>query len=165
MLAHIVPHDFIAQPTPILPTHLQPPLRTYYPTYGHQFTLWRLTPTNIFVKHPIHRSQTVHDHSSPMPLRTLNRLASTWAWVSTLNVFKFFHFGFRRSQLFNHIPTILQRDVQVAFHFPLNKLAQNRYDVACWHLFFMLPQWCLVLSPQGGPLNIGKCGFDSKKFQ
>jgi hypothetical protein len=100
-----------------------------------------------------------------MPLHTLNPLASTWAWVSTLNVFKSFHFGFYCYQLFNRIPTILQRDVQVPFHFPLNKLAQNRYDVACWHLFFMLPQWCLVLSPQGGPLNIGKCGFDSKKFQ
>jgi len=39
----IVAHDQITQPTPILPTCLQLSPRTSCPTYGHQFTLQRLT--------------------------------------------------------------------------------------------------------------------------
>jgi len=58
LLTHIVLHDLIVQPTPILPTHLEPPPRTYYPTCGHQFTLWRLTLTRILVRHIIHLNQT-----------------------------------------------------------------------------------------------------------
>ncbi len=41
----------------------------------------------------------------------------------------------------------------MAFHFPLNKLAQDLYDVAFWHLIFLLPQWCLVLPPRGGAIR------------
>ncbi len=78
LLTHIVHHDLIAQPTPILPTHLQPPPKTYYPTYGHQFTLWRLTLTSILIKHPIHLNQIVYDHSGPIPSHTLNPLALAW---------------------------------------------------------------------------------------
>ncbi len=39
----IVAHDQTTQPTPILPTCLHLLLRIFYPTYGHQFTLERLT--------------------------------------------------------------------------------------------------------------------------
>ncbi len=39
----------------------------------------------------------------------------------------------------NHIPTTLQRDVQMAFRFPFDKLAQDPYDVTIWHLFLLLP--------------------------
>jgi hypothetical protein len=35
--------------------------------------------------------------------------------------------------------------IQVAFHFPWDS-----YDVAPWHLFLLLPQWCFVLHPCGG---------------
>jgi hypothetical protein len=36
----------------------------------------------------------------------------------------------------------------VEFHFPLNKLTQDSYDVATWHLFILLFQWCLDLPPR-----------------
>ncbi len=39
----IVAHDQIPQPTPIFPTCLQPPPKTFCPTNGHQFTLQGLT--------------------------------------------------------------------------------------------------------------------------
>jgi hypothetical protein len=55
-------------------------------------------------------------------LPTPNPPTSTWVWVSTLNVLESFHFGCRRFLLYNRIPTTLQHDVQMAFHFPLNKL-------------------------------------------
>jgi hypothetical protein len=31
------------------------------------------------------------------------------------------------------------------FFFPLDRLAHDPYDVVGWHLFLMLPQWCLAL--------------------
>jgi hypothetical protein len=43
LLTPIVAHDQIPQPTPIFPTCLKPPLKTFCPTYGHQFTLQGLT--------------------------------------------------------------------------------------------------------------------------
>jgi hypothetical protein len=41
----------------------------------------------------------------------------------------------------------------MAFHFPLDKLAQDLYDVVIWHLIFLLPQWCFVLPPHGGAIR------------
>jgi hypothetical protein len=41
----------------------------------------------------------------------------------------------------------------MAFCFPLNKLTQDLYDVTAWHLFFLLPQWCLALPPCGGAIG------------
>jgi hypothetical protein len=49
---------------------------------------------------------------------------------SSLNVFESFHLSICNFGLYNHIPTTLWHDVQVAFHFPLNKLAQDPYDMA-----------------------------------
>ncbi len=46
-------------------------------------------------------------------------------------------------------PYYFKCDVQMMFHFPLFKMAQNTYDVAIWHLLFILPQWCLVLPACG----------------
>jgi hypothetical protein len=47
-------------------------------------------------------------------------LASTWTWVSTLDILGSFHLGFYRLQLYNHISFALGHDVQVAFRFPLD---------------------------------------------
>jgi hypothetical protein len=58
---------------------------------------------------------------------TLPTLA--WIWVFSLDVFGSFHLGFCHLQLYNHILTTLQCDVQMVFHFPLDKLARNPYDV------------------------------------
>jgi hypothetical protein len=52
--------------------------------------------------------------------------------------------------LYNCIPIVLWRDVQVAFCFPLDKLMQDLYNVVAWHLFFLLPKWCLTLSLHSG---------------
>jgi hypothetical protein len=38
----------------------------------------------------------------------------------------------------------------MTFDFPLDKLAQDFYDVVAWHLLFLLPQWCFILPPCGG---------------
>jgi hypothetical protein len=37
----------------------------------------------------------------------------------------------------------------MAFCFSLDKLAHDPYDVAAWYLFFLLPEWCLVLLAHG----------------
>jgi hypothetical protein len=42
-------------------------------------------------------------------------LTLSWTWVLALNVFKSFHLGFCHPWLYNHIPIVLQCDVQVAF--------------------------------------------------
>jgi hypothetical protein len=44
---------------------------------------------------------------------------------------------------------VFQSDVQVAFSFPLDKLAQDPYDVVAWHLLLLLSQWCFVLTLYG----------------
>jgi hypothetical protein len=36
----------------------------------------------------------------------------------------------------------------MTFHFPLDKLAQEPYDVVAWHLLFLIPQRCLALFPR-----------------
>jgi hypothetical protein len=76
-------------------------------------------------------------------------LTSTWAWVLTLDVLGSFHLGFHRSRLYICISTAFQNDVQVAFHFPLDKLAQDPYDVATRHWLQLLSQWCFALPPCG----------------
>jgi hypothetical protein len=37
----------------------------------------------------------------------------------------------------------------MTFHFKLDKLAQDPYDVATQYLFLLVPQWCFVLPPHG----------------
>jgi hypothetical protein len=41
----------------------------------------------------------------------------------------------------------------MAFHFPLDNLAQDLYDVVVWNLFILLLQWCLALVPWGGTIG------------
>ncbi len=41
----------------------------------------------------------------------------------------------------------------MVFRFPLNKLAQDPYDVGVWHLLLLIPQWCFVLPPRGGEMG------------
>jgi hypothetical protein len=67
-----------------------------------------------------------------------------------MDVLGFFHLDFCQPRLYNYIPIALQRDVQVAFHFPLDKLTQDPYDVVIWHLLLLLPQWCFTLLTCGG---------------
>jgi hypothetical protein len=52
----------------------------------------------------------------------------------------------------------------VAFHFSLNKLAQDLYDVVIWHLIFLLPQWCLVSPPRGGAIMHREMQIGFKRF-
>jgi hypothetical protein len=37
----------------------------------------------------------------------------------------------------------------VTFGFPVDKLTQDLYNVATWHLLFLLAHWCFVLPPRG----------------
>ncbi len=41
----------------------------------------------------------------------------------------------------------------MAFCCPLDKLTQDPYDVATWHLLFLLPQWCFILPLCGGAVG------------
>jgi hypothetical protein len=52
----------------------------------------------------------------------------------------------------------------MAFHFPLDKLMQDLYNVVVWYLFLLLPQWCLVLPPQDGVIGHKKTQFWLKHF-
>jgi hypothetical protein len=52
----------------------------------------------------------------------------------------------------------------MAFHFPLDKLMQDPYDVIAWHLLLLYPNGvslCPLVVEQWG---IGKCGFNSCVF-
>ncbi len=142
-------HENTSQPTPIFSTHLQPPPKVLCPTCGRQFTSRRLA-------HHQHSYQTSNsstpnpcDHFGSIPFLTPTPLTSTWTWVSTLDVLKSFNLGFCRFQLYNRIPIALQRDVQMAFRLPLDKLTHDLYNVVNWHLPFLLPQWCFVLPLHG----------------
>jgi hypothetical protein len=78
--------------------------------------------------------QKVNNHNLHLP-NSIPSLAptfplSTWIWVWSSDVLKSFHLGCQRFQLYNHIITALQGDVQMTFHFSLYKLTQNPYDVA-----------------------------------
>jgi hypothetical protein len=55
-LAPTIAHDQTPQPTPISPTHLQLPPKSFCPTYGRQFTIRRFTYVPTI--HPIHLIQT-----------------------------------------------------------------------------------------------------------
>jgi hypothetical protein len=52
----------------------------------------------------------------------------------------------------------------VAFHFPLDKLTQDPYDVAAWHLFLLLFQWCFILPPHGGATGHREMQIQLKHF-
>jgi hypothetical protein len=41
----------------------------------------------------------------------------------------------------------------VTFHFPLDNLAQDLYDVVAWNLFILLFQWCFALVPWDGTIG------------
>jgi hypothetical protein len=74
-----------------------------------------------------------------MPSFTPIPIPIIWAWVLTLDFFKSFHLGFHYLQWYNCIPIVLQHDVQMVFYFPLNKVAQDLYDVVAWYLLLLLP--------------------------
>jgi hypothetical protein len=73
------------------------------------------------MKHLIHPIQTIVIILA-LPSLTPTPPALPWTWVLTLNVLRSFHLGLCCLHLYNRIPTILQRDVQVAFRFSLDKL-------------------------------------------
>ncbi len=52
----------------------------------------------------------------------------------------------------------------MAFRFPLDKLTQDTYNVATWHLLFLLPQWCLVLPFHGGATRYKEMQIQLKHF-
>jgi len=52
----------------------------------------------------------------------------------------------------------------MVFHFPLDKLVQDPYDVVVWHLFLLLPQWCLTLSPHGKAARHKETQIQLKRF-
>ncbi len=53
----------------------------------------------------------------------------------------------------------------MAFCFSLDKLAHDPYDVAAWYLFFLLPEWCLVLLAHGMASRHKEMWIQLKCFQ
>jgi hypothetical protein len=109
------------------------------------------------------------DNPSPRFLLNIYFIQSKPLWLSRFNTFPCSYdtyinlglcfdigcpwvlpFGLSSIQLYNCIPTIIWHDVQVAFRFPVDKLTLDPYDVATWHLLFLLPQWCFTLPFRGG---------------
>ncbi len=115
----------------------------------HQFTSQGLTCHWCSYQTSNSSNSNPHDHFDliPSPIPTPPTLPLSW--VSSLDVLKSFNLGFHHFRLYNHIHDALQHDIQMVFHFALDKLAQNPYDVVVWHLFFLLPQWGLTLPPRG----------------
>jgi hypothetical protein len=81
-----------------------------------------------------------------------------------MDVLKFFHLSIFHPYLNNYIPIVLRCDVQVAFHFPLDKLGQDLYNVATWHLHLMLPHWCFVLPPHAEAIGHNEMQIRFKHF-
>jgi hypothetical protein len=52
----------------------------------------------------------------------------------------------------------------MTFRFPLDKLTQNPYDVAAWHLLLLLPKWCLALPPGEGAIRHRETRIQLKHF-
>jgi hypothetical protein len=90
-----------------------------------------------------------YNHPSLIPSLASILLASAWTWVLSLDVLGSFHLGFCCFRLYNGIHITFRRDVQVAFHFPLDKLPHDPDDVATWHLLLLSPQSCFILPPCG----------------
>jgi len=149
LLVLIIGHDHTSQPTPIFSTRLQFPPKILCLTYGCQFINQGLTHHQCSCQTFNSSHLNPCDHPSSIPFFIPTSLALAWTWVSTLNVFGSFHLGLCCPWLDNHIPTILRCDVQVAFRIPLDKLAQDPYNVATWHLFLLLLQWCFILPCYG----------------
>jgi len=82
--------------------------------------------------------------------------------VLALNVVGSFRFEFYCFRLYNCIPTILQSDVTVAFNFPLDKLAQDPYDVVICSSCY--PNGVLFYPLMEGQHGIRKRELDSNIF-
>jgi hypothetical protein len=96
-------------------------LKFFAPLVGANLLVEGLFVINVPIKHPIHLTKP------PWPSRfntfpCSHPLASAWVWVSFLDVLGSFHLGFCYLWLYNRILAILWHDVQVVFHFPLDKL-------------------------------------------
>jgi len=52
----------------------------------------------------------------------------------------------------------------MTFHFPLDKLAQDPYNVTTWHLFILLFQWCFALPPHGEAIGHKETQIQFKYF-
>jgi hypothetical protein len=52
----------------------------------------------------------------------------------------------------------------MAFRFPLDKLMQDSYNVATWHLLLLLPQWCFVLPLCGAATRHREIWIQLKHF-
>ncbi len=48
--------------------------------------------------------------------------------------------------------------------FPLDKLAQDPYDVAAWHLLLLLSQWCPILPPRRRAIGHRETQIQFKHF-
>jgi hypothetical protein len=145
LLVPTIGHDHTPQPTCIFSTHPQSPPKVLCPDCGCQFTTWSLAHHQDACQTYNSSNPNPCDDPDLIPSLTPTSPPSTWTCVLTLDVLRSIHLGLHCLQWYNCIPTILWHDVQVAFCFPLNKLVQDPYNVVVWHLFLLLPQWCLIL--------------------
>ncbi len=108
---------------PIFSTCFQPPPKIFCPTYGYQFTNQRLICHQCFYQTSNSFNLNLCDHFSSIPSLALTSPTLVWTWVSSLDVLGFFHLGLWCFWFYNHLPIALWHDVQMAFRFPLYKLA------------------------------------------
>jgi hypothetical protein len=147
-------------PTPIFSTHFQLPPKIFWPTCGCQFTSQKLTHHQHSYQASNSSNPNPCDHHDSMPCIIPTPLTLTWTWVSSLDVLGSFHLNLCCLWLYNCIPITLRLDVQVAFHFSLDKLTHEPYNVIAWNLFFLVPQWCLIL-----PLHDGVTSHKEMQIQ
>jgi hypothetical protein len=126
----LVAHDQTSQPT-LFSTRLQLAPKVYCPICWCQFISQRLIhqqrshqPLNSFNPNPC-------DHFNSIPSIIPTPLAPTWTSVSSLDVLGSFNLSFCHPWLYNYILVALWRDVQIVFHFPVDKLA---HDPMMWQL-------------------------------
>jgi len=121
LLTPTIPHDHTPQLTPISSTHSHFPPKVFCPTYGRQFINQGLICHHCFCQAPNSSNSNPYGHHGSIPSFAPTLHTLSWIWVVLLDVLKSFHLKFCHLRLYNHIPTDLWHDVQMAFRFPLDK--------------------------------------------
>lgn len=64
-----------------------------------------------------------------------------------LDISKPFHLSFSWLQLYSHIPITLHEGSTTSFTTPLEKLAEDPFDIVAWHFLLLFFQWCFIWPP------------------
>jgi hypothetical protein len=62
-----------------------------------------------------------------------------WTWIASIDIIDVFHMGLSCLHSYHHISYARRVDIQWALHILLFQLTFDPFDVATWHVFFVIP--------------------------